>query len=235
MKGDGRPNALGPDQSAALVVVAAAIGQQPLGSSPRPPTRPRTAAPHPAASAVGTLRRSRRRSASGRAWCRGVGEHKALGALFTDHDHVVLVSPCYKDHLDVPGGYIEYGETPHEAAVREVAEELGIAPRSAGSRSRTGRQRGVGYHFPRHRQVLRSDHPRLARHLVHTHAARHDATTRYLEHSAPSDQMIVSSRAQRDPRRSWDVWTRAGMSWPSWPWTLEEWSTCGYVALAEEM
>ncbi|ROO89067.1 ADP-ribose pyrophosphatase YjhB (NUDIX family) [Actinocorallia herbida] len=53
----------------------------------------------------------------------------AAGVLFFDEwDRVLLVVPTYKDDLDIPGGYVEGGETPWEAAVREVREELGISP-----------------------------------------------------------------------------------------------------------
>jgi 8-oxo-dGTP diphosphatase len=50
----------------------------------------------------------------------------AAGVLFRDHaGHVLLVKPTYKDGWEIPGGYVERGESPHAAAVREVAEELG--------------------------------------------------------------------------------------------------------------
>ncbi|GAA2969427.1 MULTISPECIES: NUDIX domain-containing protein [Streptomyces] len=53
----------------------------------------------------------------------------AAGALFFDEaGHVLLVEPTYKDYLDIPGGYVEQGESPLQACVREVREELGIAP-----------------------------------------------------------------------------------------------------------
>lgn len=53
----------------------------------------------------------------------------AAGALFTDtHGRIMLVHPTYKDYWDIPGGYVEPGETPYQACVREVAEELGIRP-----------------------------------------------------------------------------------------------------------
>ncbi|WP_043453338.1 NUDIX domain-containing protein [Streptomyces fulvoviolaceus] len=52
----------------------------------------------------------------------------AAGALFFDSaDRVLMVEPTYKDYWDVPGGYVETGESPLHAAVREVREELGIA------------------------------------------------------------------------------------------------------------
>jgi 8-oxo-dGTP pyrophosphatase MutT (NUDIX family) len=51
----------------------------------------------------------------------------AAGVLFLDEaDRILLVQPTYKDHWDIPGGYVEAGETPAQAAVREVREELGI-------------------------------------------------------------------------------------------------------------
>ncbi len=53
----------------------------------------------------------------------------AAGALFFDAaDRVMLVQPSYKDYLDIPGGYVETGETPYQCCVREVSEELGIQP-----------------------------------------------------------------------------------------------------------
>lgn len=53
----------------------------------------------------------------------------AAGALFFDTaDRVLMVEPTYKDYWDIPGGYVETGESPLQAAVREVHEELGITP-----------------------------------------------------------------------------------------------------------
>jgi 8-oxo-dGTP pyrophosphatase MutT (NUDIX family) len=51
----------------------------------------------------------------------------AAGALFLDPDRrVLLVHPTYKDTWDIPGGYVERGESPAAACRREVAEELGL-------------------------------------------------------------------------------------------------------------
>lgn len=51
----------------------------------------------------------------------------AAGVLFFDEqDRILLVKPTYKDGWDIPGGYVNYGETPCAGAVREVKEELGI-------------------------------------------------------------------------------------------------------------
>ncbi|MEU1007430.1 NUDIX hydrolase [Streptomyces sp. NPDC005890] len=53
----------------------------------------------------------------------------AAGALFFDADgRVLMVEPTYKDYWDIPGGYVEVGESPLQAAAREVEEELGITP-----------------------------------------------------------------------------------------------------------
>lgn len=53
----------------------------------------------------------------------------AAGALFFDAvERVLMVEPSYKDYWDIPGGYIETGESPLQACAREVREELGITP-----------------------------------------------------------------------------------------------------------
>lgn len=53
----------------------------------------------------------------------------AAGALFTDGSgRVLLVKPSYKPFWEIPGGCVEEGESPFEACVREVHEELGIRP-----------------------------------------------------------------------------------------------------------
>ncbi|MFE2166554.1 NUDIX domain-containing protein [Streptomyces sp. NPDC059447] len=53
----------------------------------------------------------------------------AAGALFFDDSgRILMVEPIYKNYWDVPGGYVETGESPLSAARREVEEELGIAP-----------------------------------------------------------------------------------------------------------
>ncbi|QRX92262.1 NUDIX domain-containing protein [Streptomyces noursei] len=53
----------------------------------------------------------------------------AAGALFfDDQGQVLLVKPSYKPKWEIPGGYIERGESPLAACRREVEEELGITP-----------------------------------------------------------------------------------------------------------
>lgn len=51
----------------------------------------------------------------------------AAGALFFDDEgRVLLVRPTYKKHWDIPGGYVEPGESPRAACIREIEEELGL-------------------------------------------------------------------------------------------------------------
>lgn len=51
----------------------------------------------------------------------------AAGALFLDGaGRVLLVHPTYKETWDIPGGYVERGESPATACRREVLEELGL-------------------------------------------------------------------------------------------------------------
>lgn len=53
----------------------------------------------------------------------------AAGALFTDDaGRILMVRPTYKNYWDIPGGYVEPGESPLAACRREVREELGIEP-----------------------------------------------------------------------------------------------------------
>jgi 8-oxo-dGTP pyrophosphatase MutT (NUDIX family) len=53
----------------------------------------------------------------------------AAGVLFFDAaGRVLMVEPSYKDYWEIPGGYVETGESPLHAAIREVQEELGITP-----------------------------------------------------------------------------------------------------------
>ncbi|WP_269856297.1 NUDIX hydrolase [Streptomyces sp. RPT161] len=46
--------------------------------------------------------------------------------LFDERDRVLLVDPTYKPGWEFPGGVVERGEPPTRAALREVAEELGV-------------------------------------------------------------------------------------------------------------
>ena len=55
---------------------------------------------------------------------------KRMGSavLFTDPaGRVLLVEPTYKEHWEVPGGAVDADESPYDAAVRELKEELGLS------------------------------------------------------------------------------------------------------------
>lgn len=59
---------------------------------------------------------------------RRAGATVAAGMLLFDElDRVLLVDPTYKPGWEFPGGVVEPGEPPARAAVREVAEELGLS------------------------------------------------------------------------------------------------------------
>lgn len=141
----------------------------------------------------------------------------AAGVLFFDeHDRVLLVVPSYKSYRDIPGGYVERGETPREAAVREVREELAISPpigrllvadwspnRDEGDKLlvifdgnvltkedrdaiQTDSRELSSYGFHDVRQIHELTITRLARRVVHGHAAHLDGSTRYLERGEPA-------------------------------------------------
>ncbi|GDY30174.1 NUDIX hydrolase [Gandjariella thermophila] len=50
----------------------------------------------------------------------------SAGVVALHGDAVAMVRTTYKDYWDVPGGYVEPGESPESACRREVREELGI-------------------------------------------------------------------------------------------------------------
>jgi 8-oxo-dGTP diphosphatase len=50
------------------------------------------------------------------------------GVLFFDPSgRVLLVEPTYKPYWEIPGGAVEAGESPRDAAIRELKEELGLS------------------------------------------------------------------------------------------------------------
>jgi ADP-ribose pyrophosphatase YjhB (NUDIX family) len=138
----------------------------------------------------------------------------AAGALFFDeHDRVLMVEPAYKDYWDIPGGYVEHGESPREACIREVREELGITPPigrllvvdwapnpgegdkvlylfDGGVLSSSDVERVhlpadelTGFEFRDSSQLPTI--PRLARRIAAAAEARADETVVYLEHGEP--------------------------------------------------
>ena len=49
------------------------------------------------------------------------------GALFRNaQGEVLLVKPSYKDHWEIPGGIVEQNESPRQALIRELFEELSL-------------------------------------------------------------------------------------------------------------
>lgn len=53
----------------------------------------------------------------------------AAGALFVDGDQMLLVRKTYGNRWDIPGGYVDTGESPAAACERELHEELGLTRR----------------------------------------------------------------------------------------------------------
>lgn len=55
--------------------------------------------------------------------------HLGIYAIVMNNDSILLIKKSrgpYKGKLDLPGGKPEYGETPNETVIREVAEETGV-------------------------------------------------------------------------------------------------------------
>ena len=52
----------------------------------------------------------------------------AAGALFFNKSgELLILHPIYKDRWEIPGGMVEEDESPREAVVREIKEELGLS------------------------------------------------------------------------------------------------------------
>lgn len=50
----------------------------------------------------------------------------AAGALFVDGSRILLTRKTYGNRWDIPGGYVDRGESPASACEREIREELGL-------------------------------------------------------------------------------------------------------------
>ncbi|MCX6716561.1 MAG: NUDIX hydrolase [Candidatus Taylorbacteria bacterium] len=49
------------------------------------------------------------------------------GAIFlNEKDEILIVKPSYKDFWSMAGGVVEKNESPKDACIREVKEEIGI-------------------------------------------------------------------------------------------------------------
>jgi 8-oxo-dGTP diphosphatase len=54
-------------------------------------------------------------------------KRSATGVVFINNqDEILLVNPTYKNHWGIPGGSIDDNESPREAGIREIKEELGL-------------------------------------------------------------------------------------------------------------
>ncbi|MDJ0632573.1 MAG: NUDIX hydrolase [Xenococcaceae cyanobacterium MO_188.B29] len=54
---------------------------------------------------------------------------KRMGAgclFFNNNDQILIVKPSYRDAWLIPGGVVEANESPRQACIREVEEEIGI-------------------------------------------------------------------------------------------------------------
>ncbi len=55
--------------------------------------------------------------------------HLGAYGLILNEDKIVLIKKAngpYKNKLDLPGGTIEFGETPEQTLIRELQEEVGV-------------------------------------------------------------------------------------------------------------
>ncbi|GGK91458.1 NUDIX domain-containing protein [Mangrovihabitans endophyticus] len=60
-------------------------------------------------------------------WQQVAVHHGAAGGFITDHaGRVLLVKPGYAPHWTFPGGAMDAGENPEQAARREICEEVGL-------------------------------------------------------------------------------------------------------------
>jgi ADP-ribose pyrophosphatase YjhB (NUDIX family) len=137
----------------------------------------------------------------------------AAGALFVDAERILLVRKTYGNKWDIPGGYVDIGESPAEACHRELREELGIdrPPRrllvtdwapSDGEGDKILHVFDCGeigdvtrikltdpevdlWKWVPIREVADYAIPRLARRLTRAYQARRAGTSLYLEHGEP--------------------------------------------------
>lgn len=62
-----------------------------------------------------------------KAWSETLDRRMSSAAvILEDGDRVLIVKANYKSHWTFPGGAVDAGETPKQAAIREVEEEVGL-------------------------------------------------------------------------------------------------------------
>lgn len=63
-----------------------------------------------------------------RTWLASLDRRFSSAAVLIENElgELLIVKSDYKDHWSLPGGIVDSGESPLEAAVREVEEEVGI-------------------------------------------------------------------------------------------------------------
>lgn len=140
----------------------------------------------------------------------------AAAALFVDDEgRVLIVEPTYEARWVIPGGRIERGESPREACLRELREELGLdlplgrllvvdwAPYVREERVRFVFDGGTltpdqldaieltsgefaSWAFLPAAEMFVMMEPRLVRRVTAALAARDSGDTVYLEHGVPS-------------------------------------------------
>ena len=72
---------------------------------------------------------------------------RGVNVVLRQGQHFLLVKNSYRKRLSFPGGYVKSGESPKDAAVREVAEEMGLA--ISPNQLKHARQYRLAVHFKR--------------------------------------------------------------------------------------